>query len=167
MAITMRIAGLEEAIRSVAPRILNSPLGRFFGRSAITVQGGARKRAPVDRGRLRADINYEIDHSTPPLWAKVGNNLFYAPWMEYGTGTQSDAPGGSGGRHWPPAAALEPWAQRHGFPPGGGAMVARAIGLRGGLRPRRYLRDALEDSLGMIDSFLRTLASEIVEEADK
>ena len=72
-----------------------------------------------------------------PLWAKGGSNVKYAPYMEYGTGRLADAEGGGGGgRHWPPAQALEGWASRHGFGPGGGFLVARAIGRRGGLKPR-------------------------------
>ncbi|MGK3946155.1 hypothetical protein ABK046_48370, partial [Streptomyces caeruleatus] len=45
------------------------------------------------------------------------------------------------GSHNPPPSALAGWAARHGLNP---YAVAKAIAKRGGLRPRRFFRDALE-----------------------
>jgi HK97 gp10 family phage protein len=52
-------------------------------RSALNVQNGARRRAPVDTGRLRNSITHE---TTPNgLAARVGTNVEYAPFQEFGT----------------------------------------------------------------------------------
>jgi len=107
----------------------------------------ARKRAPVDRGPLRASIAHKVDPSAVPLFVEIGHLTDsaapYAPYMEFGTGLVHDHPS------WPrrvpmvPPRALEGWARRHGANP---FAVARAIPRRGGLTPRRYLRGALEDN---------------------
>lgn len=166
MAEVVRIKGLAELKGKLNIGLIAGPLRTFLTRAAILVQSRARERAPVDTGRLRADIAFEVDGGTPPIWARVGNNVFYAPYVEYGTGTQTDGPGG-GGRHWPPAGALSGWAGRHGFGPGGGFIVARAIGRRGGLRPRRYLRDALDAALSGIEGLFGALSRDIEAEAEK
>ena len=60
--------------------------------------------------------------------------------MEFGTGRMA-------GRetHWPPGAALDTWAKRHGME--SGWQVARAIGMRGGVRPHPYLVPAFEKNM--------------------
>jgi HK97 gp10 family phage protein len=57
---------------------------RVVNRTSARVERGAKKKAPVDDGRLRSSIHmqpfrggYEID---------VGTNVHYAVYQEYGTG---------------------------------------------------------------------------------
>lgn len=141
-----------EALRS--PAVRRSMLDGI--RTACVYLMGQVKDAqemPVDTGNLRASIAYEVSGvDGVPLWGAVGSNVEYAPYMEYGTGTLSDGPNASGARHWPPAAALDVWARRHGFK--SGAQVAFVIGRRGGLRPRRFLRNAFERSQPRIAAIL-------------
>ena len=66
-----------------------------------------------------------------------------------------------GGRHFPPSDALERWASRHGFGPGGGFVVARAIGRRGGLKPREFLTGAFRENVQKIRGFLGDVARDI------
>jgi len=143
---TIKIEGLEGLQRALerAPVEANQALRNAMQRSTYRVQAEAQKRAPVDPGRLRASITTSVETMAEGIEGRVGSAVFYSPHMEYGTGTQADGPGGTGRRHWPPGAALDVWAKRHGFGEGGGFLVARAIGLRGGLKPRRYLRGALQ-----------------------
>jgi phage gpG-like protein len=155
----VKIEGLDRLVQKCDGKIIHGPLKRFWQRCAIKVQGRAREKAPVDRGLLRSSIATQIDDGNPPLWAKVGTNVFYAPYQEFGTGLLAEGEGKKGGRHWPPGQALDLWASRHGFK--SGRQVARIIGMRGGLRPKRYLRDALKESVEDIRGFLRTLGEEI------
>lgn len=83
--ITVTIKGLEEMLSKLDPKLYSPALKRFWERSAITVQSRAREQSPVDTGRLRASIMYEIDSGTPPQYAKVGTDVFYAPFQEFGT----------------------------------------------------------------------------------
>jgi len=158
MKVNTTIRGLERLIKKASPEILAGPLRKFFERSTITVQGAAREKAPKDNGQLANSIATEIDPGNPhPLWGKVGTNLTpRASALEFGTGLLAEGEGAKGGVHFPPWGdrnpELELWARRHGFP--NGFVVARAIARRGGLHPLRYLRNALAESRGQIQSFL-------------
>lgn len=149
---SFRVEGVRELIAKLnAPRLIGPPLRRFWSRAAILTQSRIRERTPVDQGPLRNSIAPEIDPATVPRWARVGTNLKYAPAQEFGFPP---------GRVFPPPAALEPWARRHGFPEGGGYLVARAI-FRRGMKPQRYLRDGLDDAKAPITNLLPVLAREI------
>lgn len=119
----------------------------------------------VNRGDTRRSVAREIDSAEFPTYARVGSKLNTFRWGEYGTGLLSEDPDSGKRRHWPPAQALEEWALKHGFE--SGAEVARRIGLRGGLAPRRYLRNAAEASEGKMDMFVKLAASRIESEAEK
>ena len=163
--LSVKIEGLDRLIKKTSPDLLRAPLKRFFERAAISVENRAKRNAPVDTGRLRSSLTHELDSADVPRFARVGTNVKYAPFMEFGTGLFSDAEGASHTRHWPPPDALGGWAKRHGF--ASGYAVAAAIGKRGGLKPRRYLRNALKDSLGDIRGFMDRLGREISEAWDK
>jgi HK97 gp10 family phage protein len=56
--------------------------------AALIVEGAAKGLAPVDTGNLKGSITYRVgfDH------AKVGTNVDYAPYLEYGTVKMSAQP---------------------------------------------------------------------------
>lgn len=154
MALVVRMHGLEALVAKLdGPRLVARPARRFFDRSTIAVQGEARQRAPVDRGRLRNSIATEVDRSQIPRWGRIGTNLEYSIYVHEGTRP-----------HFPPPSAIEPWARRHGFGPGGGFLVARAIAQRG-TQARPFLRDGFEASVGQIQGFVAVMASDIEREA--
>ncbi len=162
-----QVKGLDNLLKKSSPAILREPLKKFFGRAAITVQSKARAGAPVDTGHLRNLIMYEVDSGEMPQFAKVGflgaaeGSPLYAKAraMEFGTGSQGDPAVSHKSSHWPPGAALSVWASRHGF--ASGWQVAAAIGKRGGLKARPFLRPALKDSLGVIHGFVMQLGADI------
>lgn len=129
------------------PELIKGPIRDFLLQSGLTVEGAARMRAPVDTGRLRNSITTELEKTR----VVVGSNLHYAPHVEFGTRP-----------HWPPLAAMQPWARRHGFPAGraGAFLVARAIARRG-TKAQPYMRPALEASRPMIEIFLDDAGREI------
>ena len=170
MPLSIEFKGMEKIISRLSPGLLNDHLRKFLIRSSTIVQNKARDNANErahDSGQLLTSIIPEIDSSAPPLWAKVGHlgagegsTLWWkAVAMEYGTGLLAEGPNASGKRHWPPPSALDVWAKRHGFP--SGAVVARMIGFRGGLTPRRYLRDALQKSLAATENEIARVSNEI------
>ena len=149
-SVNVRIEGLDKLARKAnRNHLLGGPLKRFFTSSAIAVQRNAKKRVPVDTGRLRRSITYEVDAAGIPLWAKVGSNVEYAPYQEFGTSA-----------HFPPPAAMETWARRHGLP--NGFVAARAIAAHG-VPEKRYMRGGLEDSVPEIRRHLVTAAGAIEE----
>lgn len=113
-------------------------LKRIFFEAALLIHRDVRINAPVDTGRGRASIIPEVRTGfDDTIEGVVGTNVQYMAAQETGTGTFVGNP-----RHWPPPAALDTWARRHGFP--NGYVVARIIGLRGGLRPKHFFKDAFE-----------------------
>jgi len=157
---TATIRGLSELNAKLnAPYLVGDP-GRNLGeRWGSFVERGAKAAAPHWRGHLRRSLTHEVDPASPPKYARAGTNIPYGPAMEGGTGLLADLPGGKGGRHWPPGAALDPWARAHGFL--SGYQVAAAIGKRGGLKPRRFLRNAAAEAEGRIPGWMAQMAKEI------
>lgn len=155
-----QVEGLEEA-NAYLERVKAdlAKLDAAMEKACLIVERYAREGAPVDTGRLRASITHEVEHENGQIIGIVGSNVDYAPWMEEGTGTfTGHSP------HYPPGAALEVWARRHGFD--SGYQVARAIGRRGGLAPRRFLAQAFEQHQAEIERVLDTEVSAVIERKD-
>jgi HK97 gp10 family phage protein len=57
--------------------------------AAFIVEGKAKRRCPVDSGRLRASITHETDGTDGFI---VGTNVEYAPFVELGTRYMSAQP---------------------------------------------------------------------------
>ena len=165
--ITYEVKGLDALIKKVSPEILKQPMRDFFNKATIVIQNRARTNAPVDTGTLRNSIQQQVDPSDVPMWGKAGllgasegSHLWvYGRAMEYGTGRVGDPAVSHLGEHFPPGAALETWAGRHGF--ASGWQVAAAIAKRGGLLPRKFLRNALADSVSDIKRFISELGVDI------
>lgn len=101
----------------------------------------------VDTGRLRASITPEVRSLGDSIQGVVGSNVSYAPFQEVGTRP-----------FWPPIAALETWARRHGTT---AFVVARAISRRG-IKGKRYLQRAFEDNKDRIIAMLEKAVAGIV-----
>lgn len=130
------VEGVDEAIQNL--RRIDQDLSNMrepMQRATLLVSGSARKNAPVDRGLTRASITPSVSSSGNETTGIVGSNLKSALFMELGTRP-----------HWPPLAALETWARRHGTT---AYLVARAIARRG-LKARRFLQKALDSNTGKI-----------------
>lgn len=128
-------------------------LEQAFGRILTVGQHKAREVVPVDFGRLKGSIAFEVVHQGDTIIGRLGTNVEYAKPVEFGTGLFSTAPDSSHQRHWPPPDALNVWAARHGFAVedgpaatvGLGQIVVEIIGKRGGIRPKPYLKPAFEE----------------------
>ena len=57
-------------------------------RSALNIDREAKKLVPVDTGRLKTSIG--IDRGE--MMADIGTNVYYAPYVEFGTSRQSAQP---------------------------------------------------------------------------
>ncbi len=158
--LAIKMIGAKKLANTFKPMLIGEPLRDWFKRVTFKIEGEAKKRAPVDKGRLRSSISTDVDRAVVPKWGSIGTNVSYAPFMEFGTGLLSDGKGGSNSPHWPPSSALNSWAASHGIE-GGGFVVARAIGLRGGLKPRRFLRDGVEASLPYARSAIAGMGKDI------
>ena len=150
MPIDVEIQGLIETQRKleqVAAEVHGTPIVNAMKDATLLVQRGAKINAPVDTGRLRASITPEIRTMGNEVQGVVGSNVAYAPFMELGTRP-----------HWPPIAALEVWAQRHGTT---AFLVARAIA-RKGTKAREFLKKAFEDAKDRIYARFEKAVQEVV-----
>lgn len=168
--VAVNMEGLQEALSKIAPEMYAGPLRQFFTKAAVILQGQARSNAMErwhDTGQTVNSIVYEVDNAAVPQWAKIGllnadegSPLWYkARAGEYGTGRMGDPAVGHAEGHWPPGEALNTWAGRHGFASGG--QVAAIIGRRGGILPRRYLRDAMQQKINEINELIGSLMTYI------
>jgi hypothetical protein len=174
---TIHVKGVADLVAKLDPGKLAGEPGRnFLNRWALAVERGGKDKAPKWRGHLRRSITHEIEGSAIPRYARVGTNVAYAEAMEFGTGLLSESPNSKHTRHYPPPAALDAWAIAHGFHAGTkksakanaadspgtyGKQVSDIIGRRGDLKPRRYLRDAADETKPKIPGWIELMAQEI------
>lgn len=158
MDIKSEIRGLkevEEKMNQVTHDVGGGVMQDAFRSAANLVSRDAKLLAPVDRGELRASITPTVRLEGKTIVGVVGSKLFYAPYMELGTGT----PAGHSA-HYPPPDALNVWARRHGI--ANGFIVAQAIWKRGGLQPRRFLQKAFEQNQSAIIKLIEDARDKIV-----
>lgn len=62
-------------------RLIAAGLEKGLTMAALTIDKAAKGKAPVDTGRLRASIGYEVSGES----AVIGTNVEYARWMEFGS----------------------------------------------------------------------------------
>lgn len=75
----------------------------------LNIQTRARRKAPVDTGRLRADIRPFFRDKG--LTGEVNTALLYAPHIEFGTGKHRKR---RGSKEF--VRGIEKWMRRHGIP---------------------------------------------------
>lgn len=85
------IKGLPQLASRLEPgRLLGGPVKGLLTKAAIMLERRAKEKASgrpgprVVTGRLRASITHELDAKPVPMWAKVGSDVKYAPFVEFG-----------------------------------------------------------------------------------
>ena len=130
MSIRAEIKGLRELQRKaeqVVEDLGGAPLLNAMRDSVLMIERDAKILAPVDTGRLRASITPSVVTRDGAIQGVVGSNVEYAPYQEFGTGQYRE------GESQLPAGI-------YNMPQ---LMVSLGI-RRGGVRPKRYLRGAVE-----------------------
>jgi HK97 gp10 family phage protein len=118
---------------------MSDDVKRAVDRTRIDVQNEARRRAPVDTGRLRSSIVSRAEGSGRSVGYVIGTNVSYAAAVEYGTSPHVIKPVNKKALYWPGAA--HPVAQVN----------------HPGTRAQPFLRPAIE----MTPIFWRAHASQI------
>lgn len=89
MKISAEVRGIEKLWREFERRGVKGQKGaeRALSRAALKVSADAKRKTPVDSGLLRASIHITSTvRQGEKLIAKVGTNVEYAPFVEFGTG---------------------------------------------------------------------------------
>lgn len=63
----------------------DGPVGKELVKRTLRVNRRAKKLAPVDTGRLRSSIAYEVGRDGGDLVSRIGTNVHYARYLELGT----------------------------------------------------------------------------------
>lgn len=146
--ISIEIQGLKEtqaALEKATAALTGPPMLAGMRRATLLVQASAKRKAPVDTGRLRASITPEVQTRADGVVGIVGSNVKYAPFVELGTR-----------RHFVPGRYIGTWARRHGLPEGGLVVSGKA---------QPFLQPAFEENAERIFQALGQAVSIIVTEA--
>lgn len=162
-----KLKGLQPLLKKLKDPGVMASAQQHMLRACQIVRDDAAVRAPADTGHLRSSITFELGKDMRSLTGVVGSPLTYAPYMEFGTGRLTDYPGGGKKSHYPPAAALDLWASRHGMGNKAGFIVARAIARRGGLAPRKFMRNAFEAKSSAVQYEMQKVLNDVVAELAK
>lgn len=100
---TINTRQYERGIRRVLGG-MSDEVKRAVDQTRIDVQNEARRRAPVDTGRLRSSIVSRAETSGRSVGYVVGSNVNYAAAVEYGTAPHVIKPKYKQALYWPGAA---------------------------------------------------------------
>lgn len=128
--------------------------------SALNIQSGAKKLAPVNFGQLRNSIYLKEQKVEKGIVFTVGAKASYAPYVEFGTGGKVSIPAGfeelagsfkgrKGGKFEDMVEALMKWGLAKGYIQSGKGARQHAFYmalkiLKNGLRPQPFLIPAFE-----------------------
>lgn len=131
MAISIRLNNRE------IDRLLKGdtgPVAKRLLRIGYKIEKGAKRRCPVDTGRLRSSIHTEESNTSSgaPL-VRVGTNVEYAIYIHDGTGVL----GPRGVPITPVSSSVLVWTDKKG-----NTVFAKSVR---GMKPRPFLKNALDD----------------------
>jgi hypothetical protein len=157
------LEGDDELIHKLRyPGWAAAPMRSFFDRWRFATERGTKaniKRGPggwLWKADTRRSFTSETDPAKFPHWARVGSMT--ARWGDFGTGILSEDPESAKTRYFPPIEAVQQWADDHDKI---AYFVALGIYERGGIAPRRFLREAAKASSGRIDGWVAQAADEM------
>lgn len=113
----------------------------------LLLEADMRTHVPRAFGQLGNSITHHVSGSGADLVGEVGSTAKYWPFVEYGTRP-----------HWPPIAAITPWANLHGIPP---FLVARAIARRG-TRAQPFIMPAWERQKAAIEALFNRIGAKVI-----
>lgn len=77
----LKVVGVEALLQKLKPETIKEPVNEGIRKLALWTQRTVMVSTPVDTGRLRSSMTSQIYGDT----AKIGTNVQYAQFVEYGT----------------------------------------------------------------------------------
>lgn len=130
------------------PRQMEAETRQALETSLLILEADQRRNVAQDTRRLMGSITHEIQGSGAVLTGRVGPTVGYGIVVERGR-----RPG-----KYPPIAAIQGWARRHGIPP---FLVARKIARRG-TRPQPFVGPSLDRNRQRINEIFRRVGVRMV-----
>jgi HK97 gp10 family phage protein len=102
-SVTINTRQYENALRRALGR-QSDDVRRAVVQTGVDVQNEARRRCPVDTGRLRSSIVHRVESDARSTAVTVGTNVKYAEAVENGTAPHVIVPTNKKALYWPGAA---------------------------------------------------------------
>lgn len=102
-SVTLNTRQYENALRRALGR-QSDDVRRAIVATGVDVQNEARRRCPVDTGRLRSSVVHRVDSTARMTDVAVGTNVDYAADVEGGTPPHVILPVNGKALYWPGAA---------------------------------------------------------------
>ena len=94
MKITFDLIGEEKVFEILDNLVDTQELERAMAKATLFVEGEAKKKAPRDNGDLARSITSKVETTGGEVVGTVFTPLYYAPYVEYGTGLFAEDGGG-------------------------------------------------------------------------
>lgn len=133
---SVRIEGIDEVIERLEELSDTQLVESAVADACMIVERSAKQNAPKGTGELRRSITHEVDSSGSEVVGKVYTPLFYAPYVEYGTGLFAE----NGGRQDVPWCYKDDKGEWHST---------------SGMKPHPYMKPALDDNRERVLRMLR------------
>ena len=166
--ITIKLKGFDKTIKDVQKLATdtnkNAKIALVSFGSRVELQ--AKRNAPANEGKLRSSINPTFDNKTFTVKITVATD--YAAYQEFGTRKFAAAYVGTLPQEWRTYAAtfkgkgggtfqdfvksIMEWARKTGHIPVEAAYVTALKILREGIKPRKFLYEAVKDNLPKLQS---------------
>jgi hypothetical protein len=130
------------------PRQMEAETRKALEASLLILEADQRRNVAQDTRRLMGSITREIQGTGAVLTGRVGPTVGYGIVVERGR-----RPG-----KYPPIAAIQGWARRHGIPP---FLLARAIARRG-TRPQPFVGPSLDRNRERINVLFRQVGVRMI-----
>ena len=135
----------KELEKTISPE----ELAPAFKKACLRIEADVKKMCPADTGALRNSISTEFTITKNALKAEIGTPLFYAPYVEWGTGLFAKGEGGSKAKKIPWTYYSEKTGQFY---------------TTSGQPPKPYLLPALNKNKGNIENALEAEIKRILKE---
>lgn len=175
---SLKVIGLDALTKKIhtMPQVITDGLDRAFQEASTAWENGAVRDAPVYDGKLRGSIR-----STRKgfLWYSVSANVFYAPYIEFGTKKKARIPSdlqtvaaqfksGNGGSFKDLLAAIEKWVRKNGIRGVGKKTTQKQVAFliavsiaRNGIKPHPYFFKQKQTALNIISREVTNIYKQI------
>lgn len=126
------VRNLEEAIEKKIPEALYYAMEK----ACLIALTDAKRNCPVDDGQLRNSIEYQIEQENGETVGYIGTNVFYAPYVEKGTGIYN------------PDGRQTPWSYQD---------VKGDWHRTHGMKPQPFLQPAIDDNRDKIQECFKEI----------
>lgn len=141
-----QLVGLKVGLNTAADEF-PAEVSTVMDMGLTVLEADMREHVARDTGQLGNSLNHRIVRQGTSVQGYIGASAGTWPFVEFGTRP-----------HWPPIAAITPWANRHGIAP---FLVARAISRRG-TKAQPFVEPAWTRQRSRVEALFATVGLKVV-----